>query len=350
MNRTSPISRFPSFAFNDLHADAQAQVIEHAASDPSRAITVEDAWTIARFNAGLCTVSKQFQERIQAYVHLSCFYTLALIDREKPTSIRSFSVKKDLINTDPRILYRRLEKMPDRTWSLTPVQRLQVWLDAHMGIATREDFDTCLGALMGLVATAIATPTAQLPYRTIPTLMAMFLCRSLTNPKEGSAWHLSAVHRLMGALREVHNESIVVPALLQIVVITMVYQHRGHPFIRAFVGNSQVTLTTQLVLDELRRHLDFRNDSEDSLRAVAAVLAATPQAPVDANTINAALNCLETLDLPLIGVWAATLIKLEQLELPSESRQRLDRCVQKAEQNGWAPGSAPPGHLLLTRV
>ncbi|WP_288252849.1 hypothetical protein [uncultured Hydrogenophaga sp.] len=355
MNRTTPASQslfraLPRTGFNDLHADAQSQVIEHAAADPSKATTVEDAWTIARLNARLCTVSKQFQEHIQPYVHLSGFYTLALIDCEEPSSKRRFSVKKNLINTTPRTLFQRLEKMPDRKWPLTPVQRLQVWVDAHMGLATPEDFETCLGPLMGLVKAATAAPKAQLPYRTIPTLMAMFLCRSLTNPQEGNTWHLSAVHRLMDALREVHDENIAVPALLQFVVIAMVYEHMGRPFIRFHVGNSQVTLTTQMVLDALRKHLDYHNDSDVGLRAVAAVLAATPQAPADANTINIALNCLETLDHPLIGVWAATLNKLEGLELPHESRQRLDRCVQKAEQNGCARGSAPPGELLIKRV
>jgi len=353
MNRTTPASRIPSPAlprtgFNNLHMDIQLQVIDHAA-DPSSAITVESAWTIARFNAGLCTVSKRFQEHVQPYVHLSCFYTLALIDREKPTSSRSFAVKQDLIRTAPRILYQRLQKMPDRTWSLTPVQRLHVWVDAHMGMATQEDFDTCLGALIGLVKVAAATPMAQLPYRAIPTLMAMFLCRSLTNP-QGTAWHLSAVHQLMDALREIPDKDIAVPALLQIVVLTMTFESLGHPLIRLRTGNSQFTLSTSMVLRDLQRRALLLDDNEKGLRAVASVLATTQQSPVGAQTITDALHCLETLDHPLIGVWAAALNKLDKLNLTLESRQRLDRCVQKAEQNGWVSGAASPGQLLLNRA
>lgn len=354
MNRTTSSARLSSptrhfTLFGQMPTEVQAQVVEHAASDPSKALTVEDAWATARRNANLCSVSKRFRERAQPFVHLSHLYTLALMDGEQPASTKSLSLKRDLITTDPRILYQRLEAMPFRLRSLTPVQRLQVFVDAHMGMATEQDVKACFRALTNLGTTAAAIPTAQLPTRTIPTLIALFLCRSLTNLRDGTAWHLSAVHLLMNELRDVPDD-IAVPALLQIAVITMMFERLGHPFIRLRAGSSQMTLSTNMLLSDLQQRAAHRNDQKTGLRSVATVLASTPQAPADANTITIALNCLETLDHPLIGVWAATLNKLENLDLPRESRERLDRCVQKAKQNGWASGSAPPGQLLIARV
>lgn len=344
-------SRAPRFAsFDELPKEVQGQVVEHAADDPSQAGTLDGTWTSARRNAALCTVSKRFHECAQPYVHLSYFHTLALLDCGQPAPIRSGSVKQDLLTTDPRVLYRRLETMPERIRSLTPVQRLQVLVDAHLRIATKEDFEACLHALMGLVEAASAMPMAKLPHRAIPTLIAIFLCRSLTNLQEGNAWHLSAMHRLRYVLSEVLDDRIAAPALLQIAVITMVYEHLGHPMIALRTGNSEVRLSTGMVLGDLQSRAGLRQVNEEGLRAVAAVLASKPDDPPDAKTIASALRCLETLDHPLIGFWAASLNKLQSLTLTRESRERLDRCAQKAQQNGWAPGNAPPSQLLLSRV